>query len=153
MNTVPLEPRLANGRTGSRAQRRGAPMAHYGKSAPLLTKSFTFVSEAQPSHTYGMSIAPLSSRLLTFPQNLHTSLLKHKFSNRANGVRVSDVRLQSVIGVAFLMQLEPGAGRDAESLKKIPLSHFGISPRSLSRRLLGFKSGVLARRGEDFAEK
>ena len=100
-----------------------------------------------------MSIAPLSSRLLTFPQNLHTSLLKRQFSNRANGVRVSDVRLQSVIGVAFLMQLEPGAGRDAESLKKRPLSHFGVSPRSFSRRSLGFKSGVLVRRGEDFPEK
>ena len=27
-------------------------MAHYGKSAPLLAKSFTFVSEVQPSHTH-----------------------------------------------------------------------------------------------------
>ena len=153
MNTVPLEPRLANGRTGSRAQRSGAPMAHYRKSAPLLAKSFTFVSEVQPSHTYGMSIAPLSSRLLTFPQNLHPSLLKHKFSNGANGVRVSDVRFQSVLGLAFLMQLEPGAGRDAESLKKRPLSHFGVSPRSLSRRLLVFKSVVLARRTLNYKEK
>ena len=36
------------------------------KNAPLLTKSFTFVSEVQPSHTYGMSCTPLSSRLLGF---------------------------------------------------------------------------------------
>ena len=68
-------------------------------------------------------------------------------------MRVSNLRLQSVIGLAFGMLLEPGAGRDAESLKKRPLSHFGVSSRSLSRRLLGFKICVLARRGKDFAEK
>ena len=60
-------------------RRRGAPTAHCGKNAPLLAKSFTFDSEVQPSHTYGMSIAPLSSRLLTVPQNLHPSLLKRQF--------------------------------------------------------------------------
>ena len=134
LNTVPLEPRLANGRTGSRAQRRGAPIAHYGKSAPLLAKSLTFVSEVQPSHTYGMSIAPLSSRLLTFPQNLYPSLLKRQFTKRANGVRVSDVRLQSVIGVSFSGSLHLARLPVPTASGRPPLSHFGVSPRSLSRR-------------------
>ena len=153
MNSVPLEPRLANEGTGSRAQRRGAPMAHYGKSAPLLAKSFTFVSEVQPSHTCGTSIAPLSSGLPTFPLNVDPSQLILQFSKRANSMRVSKVRLQSVIGLAFLMQLEPAAEGDAGSLEKKPLSYFGVSPCSLSRRLLVLKTGVLARRGQTFAEK
>ena len=138
---------------GGRAERRGAPTAHCGKSAPLLAKSFTFVSEVQPSHTCGMSIAPLSSRLPTFPQKFDPSQLIFQFSKRANGVRVSKVRLQSVIGLAFSMQLEPPAEGDEESLEARPLSHFGVSPCSLSRHLLVLKTGELAGRGQHFAEK
>ena len=131
----------------------GAPTAQFAKNVSLPTKSFTFVSDVQPSHTCGTSIAPLSSRLPTFPQNVDPSQLILQFSKRANGVRVSKVRLQSVIGLPFLMQLEPAAEGDEGSLKKRPLSHFGVSPCSLSRRLLVLKTGELAGRGQHFAEK
>ena len=153
MQTLPFEPRLANGRTGGRPERRGAPTAHCGKSAPLLAKNFSCVFAVQPSHTCGMSIAPLSSRLPTFPQNVDPSQLILQFSKRANGVRVSKVRLQSVIGLAFSMQLEPPAEGDEESLEARPLSHFGVSPCSLSRRLLVLKTGKLVGRGRTFVEK
>ena len=131
----------------------GAPTARCSKNAPLLAKSFTFVSDVQPSHTCGMSIAPLSSRLLTFPQNVHTSLLKRQFSNRANGVRVSEVRLQSVIGVSFSGSLHLARLPVPTASKRPPLSHFGISRRSLSRRLLVLETGELAGRGRNLVEK
>ena len=54
---------------------RQEPDEHFRKSAPLSTRSFTFVLDAQPSHTFGMSFTPLSSQLLTFPGNPDTSHL------------------------------------------------------------------------------
>ena len=126
---------------GCNSTRRSPEKYHSPRNAPLLVKSFTFVCGVQPSHTSGMSFPPLSSRLPTFPPNFDPSQLILQFSKRANGVRVSKVRLQSVIGFAFFMQLEPPAEGDEGSLKKIPLSHFGVSPCSLSRRLLVLKIG------------
>ena len=131
----------------------GAPTAQFAKNAPLSAKSFTFVSDVQPSHTCGMSIAPLSSRLPTFSQNVDPSQLILQFSKRANGVRVSKVRFQSVIGVSFSGSLHLPRLAVPTASKRPTLSHFGVSPCSLSRRLLGFKTGVLARRGEYSEEK
>ena len=68
----------AGGEAG-RPERKGAPTAQFTKNAPLSTKSFTFVFAVQPSHTCGTSIAPLSSRLPTFPQNFDPSQLILQF--------------------------------------------------------------------------
>ena len=106
------------------------------KNASLLAKSLTFVSEVQPSHTCGMSVAPLSSGLPTFPRNVDPSQLLLKFSKRANSMRVSTVRLQSVIGVSFSGSLHLPRLPVSIASKRPTRSHFGVSPCSLSCCLL-----------------
>ena len=115
--------------------------------------TLTFVSDVQPSHTCGMSIAPLSSRLPTFSQNVDPSQLILQFSKRANGVRGSNVRFQSVTRVTFSPSPALPWALHAAASKQPPLSHFGISRCSLSGRSLVFKTGQLAKRCQDFAEK
>ena len=110
------------------------------KNASLLAKSLTFVSEVQPSHTCGMSVAPLSSGLPTFPRNVDPSKQILKFSKRANSMRVSKVRLQSVIGVSFSGCLYLPRLPVSTASKRQTLSHFGISLCSLSCCLLVLKT-------------
>ena len=139
---------------GRRAVARKGGNAHSQNNAPLFAESLSFVFAVQPSHTCGMSIAPLSSRLPTFPQTkIDPSQLILQFSKRANGVRVSKVRLQSVIGVSFPGSLHLPRLPVPTASKRPTLSHFGVSPCSLSRRLLVLKTGELAGRGQHFAEK
>ena len=123
------------------------------KNASLLAKSLTFVSEVQPSHTCGTSIAPLSSGLPTFPLNVDPSQLILQFSKRANSMRVSNMRLQSVIGVSFSGSLHLPRLPVSTASKRQPLSHFGVSPCSLSCCLLVLKISELAARCQHLAEE